>query len=138
MKVLAIDPGTLKCGLAVVRRNEGSTVALHHEVVTTEDVVTCAEKLVAEFGLRSVIVGNATQGKAILRRLRQVLPEDVSIGLVREDFTSEEARRRYWDEHPRHGLKKLLPKSLCTPPCPYDDYAALILAEHYLHDPTGK
>lgn len=132
MTILAIDPGTVKCGIAVVRRESGHVVVLHHEVVIVEDVTQRAEALLAQFDLHSIIVGNATQGKAILRQLRQALPEDISIGLVKEDHTTEQARERYWQEHPRQGLQKLLPRSLCTPPCPYDDYAAVVLAENYL------
>jgi RNase H-fold protein (predicted Holliday junction resolvase) len=138
MTILSIDPGTVKCGLAVVRRVSGQVVVLHHEVVAAEEIVVRAEALQIQFDLHSIIVGNATQGKAILRQLRQVLPDDVSIGLVREDHTTEQARDRYWQEHPRHGLQKLLPRSLCTPPCPYDDYAAVVLAEQYLLAPPPR
>jgi RNase H-fold protein (predicted Holliday junction resolvase) len=138
MTILAIDPGTAKCGVAVVRREGEHIEILHHEVAQVADVVSRAEVLLKEYDLHSIIVGNATQGKAILRSLRAVLPEDTCIGLVREDHTTEEARERYWQEHPRHGWQRLIPRSLCTPPCPYDDYAAVVLAEHYLQASSLK
>lgn len=138
MTILSIDPGTAKCGFAVVRRDGERIIVLHHEVSPVDQVLPRSEAFLKQFDIHTIIVGNATQGKAILRLLRKSLPEDTSIGLVREDHTTEQARERYWQEHPRHGWQKLLPKSLCTPPCPYDDYAAVVLAENYLCIPLLK
>jgi hypothetical protein len=50
---------------------------------------------------------------------------------VDESHTSEQARRRYVNEKPAHGWRRLLPKALRTPETPYDDYVAILLAERW-------
>jgi hypothetical protein len=49
--------------------------------------------------------------------------------LIEEAGTTLAARARYFKEHPRRGWRRLLPLGLQTPPEPYDDYVAVLLAE---------
>jgi hypothetical protein len=62
--------------------------------------------------------------------------------VVPEAYTTLRARRRYFDEHPLRGWRRLFP-GLQTPPIPIDDYAAVLIAEDYLSStshgtPAGK
>jgi len=124
--VLAIDPGSVKCGVAVVRET-GEVVmrAIVPTVELSETVRTLVEQHLPDY----VICGGGTGSRAVLRSLavaglKSILPVD-------ESYSSELARRRYVAENPARGLARLLPASLRTPDVPYDDYVAVILAERF-------
>jgi hypothetical protein len=133
--VLAIDPGTAKCGIAVARRPAPEAErphVLHREVAETERLVARVLSLLAahpEVG--AVLIGNATRGPVLFRALRDSLPPGLPLRSVEEAFTSQRARERYKLENPPRGLQKLVPPGMRTPPRPYDDYVALLLAEDY-------
>lgn len=129
-RVIAIDPGREKCGLAVVDRNRG---ILSRQVVVTEQLPAAVSALSAQNDCGLVVIGNQTFSIAVRRslqalleagRLRDIVPVD-------ERGSSEEARRRYWQECPPAGWRRFLPIGLLTPPEPVDDFAAVILAERY-------
>ncbi len=132
--ILSVDPGTSKSGMALVQRTEdGSIKLLWHDVVPTEAVIVKLHEayIVEEFHL--VILGDSTGSKQVKTALRRHLP---SMGLlvVDETETTIQARERYWEHNPRRGWRKFLPASLQVPPEPYDDYAALVLAERVLSE----
>ena len=124
--VLAIDPGSDKCGVAVVRQ---SGEVITRSVVPTATLVTIVRELVERYLPSRVVCGNGTGSKPIIKQL--ALAGLSAIDQIDEAYTSEEARRRFVEENPPRGLARLLPKSLRTPTVPYDDYVATILAERY-------
>ena len=126
--VVAIDPGSCKCGIAVVRGGLVSEV-LHRAVVRSEDVPEALVDLCARYSPNSIILGNGTTSGDLAKAI-QSMPMDVE--LVDEKLTSVAARKRYFVENPPRGLRRLLPSSMQTPSQPYDDYVAVILAERYL------
>jgi len=132
--VIAIDPGSSKCGLALVHRNhEGELELLWRKIVPTGDLGPALEeaKAVREFGM--VIIGSGTKSKDVIETLREKLPS-IGILVVDERDTSMMARERYWIHNPRRGWRRLLPSTLQLPPEPVDDFVALILAEKVLAD----
>ena len=78
-----------------------------------------------------MLIGNATRGAVLLRALREAVPPEMTIQSVDEAFTSQRARQRFGLENPPRGLRRLIPPGLRTPPRPYDDYVAVLLAEDY-------
>ncbi|GAB4468490.1 MAG: hypothetical protein OHK0029_40920 [Armatimonadaceae bacterium] len=133
MTVLAVDPGTHKCGIAVVRRETPQPITLHREIVATSDTENRVADLITTFTVVAVVIGDATGGKPIWQALRSRLPAHIPLHRVSEAHTSERARQRYRAENPPAGWRRLLPAGLHTPPEPYDDYAAVILAEDWLN-----
>jgi RNase H-fold protein (predicted Holliday junction resolvase) len=125
--VLAIDPGSAKCGLAVVREDG---IVLHRAVVPTERLTEEAQALLVRFSPECLLVGAGTGAKPVLRALEE-LSSGVAVVPVDESHTSEAARARFVAENPARGWQRLLPRSLRTPDRPYDDYVAIILAERY-------
>ncbi len=126
MKVLAIDPGSAKCGLAVVDARGG---VLARGVVPTETVGSVVRVWVRAHRPRLLVVGRGTA----LRRVRRELGElRLPLEEVPEANTTLRARARYFHEHPPRGWRRLIPLSLQTPPVPVDDYAAVLIAEDYL------
>lgn len=130
--VLAIDPGTSKCGLALVHRKaSGSLDLLWHEVVPTEGVVDKLRAAEDISPFQQIIVGGGTSSRDVVREVRERLPS-MGILVVDEVNTSLQARERYWEHNPRRGWRRLLPATLQVPPDPVDDFVALILAERVL------
>ena len=78
--VLSVDPGTSKCGMALVQRDEeGKIKLLWHDVVPADAVIVKLHEayIVEEFHL--VILGDSTGSKKIKTDLRRHLP---SMGLL--------------------------------------------------------
>jgi len=136
--VLSIDPGTAKCGVAIVRQPileaalTGPADVLHREIVETDRLVARVLALLAAHRVvDTVLIGNATRGAALLRALRAALPPDFPLYPVEEAFTSQRARVRFGIENPPRGWQRLVPAGLRTPPRAYDDYVAVLLAEDW-------
>jgi len=127
--VLAVDPGSHKCGLAVVRR-DAAPRALHREVIARGSAVARARDLVHAHGVEAILVGDATGGSPLARELAEALAP-LPVRRVNEAFTSERARRRFLEENPPRGLLRLVPRGLRSPDRPYDDYVAVLLAEDF-------
>ncbi len=130
--VLAIDPGSAKCGLAIVTQ---SGVVKHRAIVPTEALVAEVQSAIQLWSPVALIVGMGTGSKPLLR---QLLEAQLSLHAqpVDEAYTSEQARVRYVAENLPRGWQRLLPRSLRTPPCPYDDYVAILLAERWWNQRT--
>ncbi len=120
-----MDPGREKCGVAVC----GPDGVLARRVVGLADLREVARRWVEAYGVQVLIIGNQTGYKHVFDILSGL---SVSIRRVAEQNTTLLARRRYFQDHPRSGWRRLLPISLQVPPEPYDDYAAVVLAEAYL------
>ena len=124
--LLAIDPGRDKCGLAVV---EGKSV-LARTVVLTPRLIEAVHEWVTRYGVERIVLGNRTGAEDVRRRLAAELPM-LPVILVAEQSTTLQARQRYFQDHPPRGWRRLLPVSMQLPPEPYDDYAAIVIAECY-------
>ncbi len=130
--VLAIDPGSAKCGLAVVRRDrEGRLELVLRKVVPTEQLTEVVAETAAVAPYSLVIMGSGTRSKELSATLKEARPQD-PILMVDEKETTMEARERYWEFNPRRGWRRLFPSTMLTPPDPVDDFVALILAERVL------
>jgi len=132
--VLAIDPGSAKCGLAVVRRVGDDEVELiWRNVVPADELMECVLEASKSNEFSMVIVGSGTRSKDVVEALREWLPS-IAILVVDETDTTIQARERYWTHNPRRGWRRLLPSTMQVPPEPVDDFVALILAERVLID----
>ena len=125
--IIAIDPGTKKCGYAVVDSNLS---ILQREVISTEKIAKNIEDSLNIYKINKIILGNGTNYKQIEKKLREHFPQ-LKIILIEEDFSTLEARKKYFKAHPPRGIFKLIPLSLRVPPCHYDDFVAILLAEKY-------
>ncbi len=132
--VLAIDPGTKKCGMALVRRGEaGGLDLLWKNITSVEGVLPNLHTAYAVHPFSLVIIGEGTNSSTLIRNIREHLPAMGTL-VVNERDTTMQARERYWEHHPRKGWRKFLPSTLQVPPEPVDDFAALVIAERVLFD----
>ena len=130
--VLAIDPGTSKCGMALVKRVKEDRVELMwHGVVPPSAVTPKLHEAYSHAPYQLVIVGGGTSSKQVVQGIREHLPS-MAILVVDERETTLQARERYWENNRRRGWRRFFPATLQVPPDPVDDYVAMILAERVL------
>ena len=130
--VLAIDPGSSKCGMALVRRNALGKAELHwRAIVPTDAVIPKLHEAYAAEPYQMIIIGGGNNSRRIVERIREHLPS-MGILVVDERDTTMQARERYWLHNKRTGFRRFLPSTLQVPPEPVDDFVALILAERVL------
>ena len=130
--VLAIDPGSSKCGMALVCRNpEGKIDVLWRSIAKRDQLIASIRdaQTVQPFDL--MILGGGTNSNQVLATIRDELP-GAPVLVVDEHETTMQARERYWIHNKRKGWRRLLPSTLQVPPEPVDDFVALILAERVL------
>jgi RNase H-fold protein (predicted Holliday junction resolvase) len=132
--LLGIDPGSAKCGLAVM----GLDRSLHyHQVVEVAAVTETIQSLREAYPISNIVMGDQTGSKQWLKTL-EALPNAPRVILVDERYSSLEARDRYWQMYPPQGLRKLIPQSLRSIPRTIDDIVAILLIERYLKRLSGE
>lgn len=122
--ILAIDPGSDKCGVAVV---SAERVVLKRCIVTPERVAETVRELAESYGISKIAIGDATASKKIEQSLSALFPH-LTLVFIDEKNSTLEARSLYWEAHPSRGWRRVLPLSLQLPPVPIDDFAAVVLA----------
>ncbi len=127
--VIAIDPGTDKCGVAVVDREQG---CLHRSVENAANIVDVLRALAERHPGARLVIGDRTGSQVFVQRLREAgITEKLGEPtFVDEHRSSEEARRLYLLQN-RKGWRKWVPLGLQTPDVPIDDYVAEVLARRY-------
>ncbi len=125
--VMAIDPGSKKCGVAVVSAETG---ILERQVVPCEEFSQAVRDLYDKYRPETVLLGSSTGSKPIGQAIRQSLKLEPRY--VDEKHTTELAKLRYFQEFPPRGIWRLVPLGLQTPPTCYDDFAAVVMAERFL------
>lgn len=126
--VIAIDPGSSKCGVVVARRAAGGIEVVDRRVVETSRLAEVVRESVAKYNPEAIIVGDGTTSSDAVRVVCGLGP---AVTVVDEASTTLVARKRYFQRNPPRGLLRLIPVSLQTPRVPYDDYVAEILAERW-------
>lgn len=111
--------------------DDGVCRSLHQSVVAVDQMITTLPRLLEEFSPGVAVIGNGTASSETAKIIRGL---NIPIEIVDESYTSELARKLYFVENPPHGLRRLIPTSFQTPPRPYDDYVAIILARRYFGD----
>ena len=136
LTLLAIDPGRAKCGLAVVSgpdvgSTSEATLCLERAVVETERLtLAVGEILRRRPGIAKLLIGDGTNSATLRHALAKTFPL-IPLQTIDEHNTSQRARQRFLTENRAPGWRRLLPRSMRSPEVPYDDYAALMLAEDY-------
>ncbi len=125
--VLGIDPGTRKCGYALVVR--ALEVPLELGIVPTDALGERVRDLAERYAIRAIALGGGTN----TRPVRDILTSlGAPITIVDERETTLLARRRYFAAHPPRGWRRLVPRGMLLPPRPIDDFAAVLIAERLL------
>src|SRR5688500_15121985 len=97
MRVLAVDPGRDKCGVAVVDERDG---VLARGVVPSSVVGDVVRNWAAAHRPRILVVGQGTSYRHVVASLDGV---DLPLEVFPEDHTTLRARRRYFQDQPPKG-----------------------------------
>lgn len=125
-RILAIDPGHFKFGIAVV--NEDRQI-MERGVYNLELLYPTVERMAKEHSVARIVIGNGTNSNQF-----EILLQDLPIPIewVDERGSTEEARSLFDEFYPPEGLRKWIPRGLRLPNRDYDDLAALVIAYRYL------
>ena len=127
MSVLGLDPGTRKCGFAVITELGAKPLALG--IVPIEVLPERLREIAARTPIRLAAIGRGTNVATVAGAVREL---GIPVELVDEHETTLRARARYFEDHPPRGWRRLIPRGLLLPDRPIDDYAALLIAERFL------
>ena len=127
--VLGIDPGTQKVGIAVVRAPEERPLEL--AIVGLGNLAARVAEAIERHDVRAIALGGGTHTGAVALLLA---PSGLPVSVVDERETTLRARKRYFDVNPPRGWRRLIPRGMLLPPCPIDDFAALLIAERFLEN----
>jgi len=127
MTVLGLDPGTRKCGYAVVTGVGDPPLTLG--IVPLEALAERLGEVVAATPVALAAIGKGTNATVVADVVRAL---GLPVELVDERETSLLARARFFRDHPPRGWRRIVPLGMLLPDRPIDDYAALLIAERYL------
>ena len=130
--LLGIDPGTRKCGYAVLERLGAQPLALG--IAPLAEFRARLDQLRADYpALDMAAIGHGTNADVVSAAVRDA---GLPFALVDERETTLQARARFFVDHPPRGWRRLVPQGMLLPDRPIDDYAALLIAERYLRLPA--
>lgn len=127
MTVLGLDPGTRKCGYALVDAVGARPVTLG--IAPLEALLERLREVLDGTPVGVAAIGRGTNSAAVVEIVKAL---GLRAELVDEHETTLQARARYFADHPPRGWRRLLPRGMLLPERPIDDYAALLIAERYL------
>lgn len=125
---LGIDPGRSKTGLALVGE-AGEIINL--QIADSHNIENEIVNFVEKNCPAQIVLGNGTNSSNIGEAVRRALPA-ISLCVVEEAHSTEEARSLYWQHNPPQGWRRLMPLGMLVPPVPLDAYAAVILVRRFL------
>jgi hypothetical protein len=99
-------------------------------IVPAAEIADAVARLLEAHPGAAVALGDRTGARQIAADISARC--QVTAAFIAEHHSTLEGRRRYFQENPPRGWRRLLPLGLQTPPRPYDDYVAVVLAERYL------
>ncbi|MBU1022910.1 pre-16S rRNA-processing nuclease YqgF [bacterium] len=126
-KILSIDPGTKKAGVAIVNKsgNPIFTKIINHE----NSFNTQLEKIIEKHKPDTIIIGNGTNSKFFFKAINSITNENIPIELIDETGSSAQARSEFFSEMPLlKRLFALISYALGFSRIEIDDRVAVILA----------
>ncbi|QPM69505.1 Holliday junction resolvase RuvX [Atribacter laminatus] len=124
--ILSIDPGTEKCGIALLDQKGG---VIHQAILPVDELEPSINKLSKTYSPLKVIIGNSTGRKKVVQLMKKM---KMNYEFIEERLSTLEARKLYFKMNPPRGLKKLLPKGFLVPSVAIDDWSAVIIGQRYL------
>jgi len=125
--LLGVDPGTRKCGYAVIDQLGAQPLALG--IAPLDEFAARLATLRAGFPIDMVAIGHGTNAGVVSAVVKDA---GLPFVLVDERETTLRARARFFADHPPRGWRRIVPRGMLLPDRPIDDYAALLIAERYL------
>ena len=128
MKILGVDPGSAKTGLAIVNQNRE---IFWRQIIAPEQLGIHLNAILQTQRLEIIALGDSTASQRAKIQIEAVLRSQNSpaaLQIVDEYGSTLEARALYWHAKPPRGWKRLIPLSLQVPNESIDDFAAAVIA----------
>ena len=126
--ILGIDPGSSKTGAALLD-SAGNIIRI--DILWMDGFAKNLTKFLQTAKPKTCIIGNGTTSTKLQPTLAEILP-DLELIVCDEAYSTEEARKLYWELNPPKGWRSLIPLGMLAPPVPLDAYAAVVLVRRYL------
>ena len=126
--ILGIDPGSSKTGAALLD-SAGNIIRM--DILWMDEFAKNLTKFLQTAKPKTCIIGNGTTSMKLQQTLAEIL-SDLELIVCDEAYSTEEARKLYWELNPPQGWRRLIPLGMLAPPVPLDAYAAVVLARRYL------
>ena len=126
-KILSVDPGRDKCGLAVL--DSGGNI-IFKSVCARNEVVNQIESMVENFKPELIALGDGTGSKEIKKEIGE--RTDIEILSIPEKNTTLEARELAWKNEAPCGIWCLIPKLFWPTPPDCDAWAAVVIGKKAL------
>src|ERR1700677_2045014 len=127
LMLLGVDPGTRKCGYAVVERLGAQPLSLG--IAPLDEFGARLATLRADFPIDMVAIGHGTNAAVVSAVVKDA---GLPFAPVDERAATLRARPRFFADHPPRGWRRLVPRGMLLPDRPITDYAARLIAERYL------
>ncbi len=127
--ILGLDPGTRKCGYALLSGTGCAPVLLG--IAPLAQLETQLAQIASAHPIEIVALGRGTNSANVATIVTGLGLPHV---LVDERETTLRARSRFFRDHPPRGWKRFVPRGMLLPDRPVDDYAAVLIAERYLSE----
>ena len=124
--ILGVDPGTRKVGYALL---DAHGAVLERGIEEPQRLRERLLILINDRPIRAIALGKGTNARLVRVELAAI---GAPIHLVDERSTTLGARTLYFDDNPPRGWRRLIPRGMQLPPCPIDDYAAILIARRLL------
>ena len=125
-KIIAIDPGIAKCGVAVADIKEKKVYEAL--VIRSNLLIRYVQKMQLKDDNTKILIGDGTSCKNFLKSLKSLFSEVVTTG---EKNSTYRAKERYFDIFPLKGIKCFLPREVFILNKNLDALAALVILEDY-------
>jgi len=129
--VLGLDPGSLKCGYAVLA---APREVLTQGIVPPAGLVERLQGVLEAYPVRIIALGGGTRSAGVAAELAVL---GLPIAVVDERETTLRARARFFDAHPPRGWRRFVPRGMLLPDRPIDDFAAVLIAERFFAAEAG-
>ena len=126
--ILGIDPGSSKSGVALL--DKGGNI-LRLELILMDNFQSGLRRFLRKDNPTVCVLGDGTTSSSMHEALAGILPA-IKVVVCDESYSTEEARKLYWEMNQPQGWRRLIPLGLLTPPEPLDAYAAVVLARRYI------
>ncbi len=127
---LSVDPGTAKCGLAVMDSRGAALEIMESKPETLsadlEDIIERFERI------DRIVIGDGTGYKKTAETVKSFFGDKMPIIQAHEKNTTLEARRLYEKENPRPWPARLVPFGLFGLPGDMDAWAAVVIGRRYI------
>lgn len=131
--IIAIDPGSDKCGIAVLAM---TGIIIFRRTAARSDIEQILRELHLRYEPEKYSVGDGTNSAMISKMVEKI--SGVKPDMIPERDSTLEGRSLAWDVNPPGGIFRILPRIFWPLPKDIDSWAAVVIGRRSLQQLTPK